>query len=332
MKKIWAILRRDLTADQRDAMIVYILVIPFVIALLLNLLTSSVTNATLHVAVEETVGADMVNTLKNYAQVETVATREALKERISRLDDVYGVEKTAEGYKILRQGNEQLDMTELLKILLNAPANAELPSPLTVKISDVGWKLSPIKQYGGNLLCVFISVFGAMVILINLVEEKQENTLAAMNVTPVRRWQYVTGKAILGFILPILHGLGILLILNYGQVNYLQAALVIFAIALTSVTVGFAIGVETDNILGAISGMKMMFVPILGSVFGAIYLQERLQVLLYWSPFYWAFKILDKIILQTATWPEVFSAVGIIVALSAAVMLLLLKKIRRGLN
>lgn len=55
-----------------------------------------------------------------------------------------------------------------------------------------------------------------------------------MNVTPMERWEYLAGKSLLGFILPILHCICILFILDYGKTDYLQAFVVILCIALSS--------------------------------------------------------------------------------------------------
>ncbi len=126
--------------------------------------------------------------------------------------------------------------------------------------------------------------------------------------------------------------MGILLILDYGDINYLMAAAVTLSIALISVIIGFAIGVNSDNILAAISGMKMIFLPILGSVFGAIYLRESLHVLLYWSPFYWAFKSINEIILKEAVWGDILISLGMILVIAAVLLLFMKKKIRRGLR
>jgi ABC-2 type transport system permease protein len=332
MKKILAIISRDAKSGMRDYMILYILVVPFIIALILNMLTSSVSESTLNLAVDGSMSAEDLSYLEGYAKVEVFDTEEELTDRISDLDDIYGVVKKGEGYEIIRQGNEKIEMHEMAELLLDSLSNTEIEVPVELTVSDVGWKLSPIKQYGGSLLAVFISVFGGMIILINLVEEKQEYTLAAMNVAPVRRIQYVAGKAALGFFVPLVHVLGILLILDYGDIDYLMAAAVTLSIALTSVIIGFAIGVNSDNILAAISGMKMIFLPILASIFGAIYLREGLHFLLYWSPFYWAFRALDDIILKQATWSGVLLDVGMIILISGAVMGIMSKKIRRGLK
>lgn len=332
MKKIWTIFRRDLKASFRDSMVLYILVMPFLIAVILNLLTASTSGTALNVVVDPSVDTEVVEYLETLGSVETVANTDTLVERVNRLDDIYGLRMENGDYLIHRQGNEKVEMHEVLQMALDTRDHSELLTSIEVKVSDVGWILSPVKRFGGNLLAVFITVFGAMVLMINLVEEKQENTLAAMNVAPVERYEYVAGKSILGFLLPVIHVLGILLILNYGAIDYAKAAVVILALSLTSVIVGFAIGIQTDNVIGAISGMKMMFLPILASVFGAIYLKESLHFLLYWSPFYWAFQAMDQIILQTASWRDVLIPAGIILLISAVVMLLLGKRIRHGLK
>lgn len=332
LKKILAIMGRDTKSGMRDYMILYILVVPFLIAVILNMLTSSVSQSILRFAVDDTVTEEEISYLTQYAKVEEFESEEALLERVEALDDVYGITKDANGFQVVTQGNEKVDMQEMAVLLLDSLSNEDIEVPVTLTVSDVGWKLSPIKQYGGSLLAVFISIFGGMIILINLVEEKQENTLAAMNVAPVKRIQYVLGKAALGFLIPLVHVIGILLILDYGNINYLMAGLVTVSIALTSVIIGFTIGVNSDNVLAAISGMKMVFLPVLGSIFGAIYLREGLHFLLYWSPFYWAFMAMDEIILKEATWGSILFSTLMIILISSLVMLAMRKKINRGLK
>ncbi|MBO1264221.1 ABC transporter permease [Proteiniclasticum sp. SCR006] len=332
LKKILAIMGRDTKSGMRDYMILYILVVPFLIAVILNMLTSSVSQSILRFAVDDTVTEEEISYFTQYAKVEEFESEEVLLERVEALDDVYGITKDANGFQVVTQGNEKVDMQEMAVLLLDSLSNEDIEVPVTLTVSDVGWKLSPIKQYGGSLLAVFISIFGGMIILINLVEEKQENTLAAMNVAPVNRIQYVLGKAALGFLIPLVHVIGILLILDYGSINYFMAALVTVSIALTSVIIGFTIGVNSDNVLAAISGMKMVFLPVLGSIFGAIYLREGLHFLLYWSPFYWAFMAMDSIILKEAAWGSILFSTLMILLISSVVMLAMRKKINRGLK
>lgn len=332
IKKIYAVTKRDIKAGLRDHMIIYIIIAPFLLAFLLKAMTTSVSSISLNVAIDSSIESPLVEYLEDLSYVEAFDNIDKIKERVDHTDDIFGLVKEGSTYDIIQQGNETEGMAEMLSYIINSYENQDLELPVEVRISDVGWTLSPLKQYGGSLLTIFITVFGGMIILINLVEEKQEKTLAAVNVSPIKRREYVIGKGLLGFFIPIIHGVGIMAILNYGTINYLMVTVVILSLALISVIIGFGIGVTNDNILGAISSMKMMFLPILGSVFGAIFLNSNWHVLLYWSPFYWAYDSLNSIILQQATWNQIFINSGIIVLITAIVFVLLSKRISRGLN
>jgi ABC-2 type transport system permease protein len=109
---------------------------------------------------------------------------------------------------------------------------------LTISFSDIGWTLSPLARYGGNILLVFTSVFGGMIVMLNLVEEKQEKTLAAVNVAAISRLEYIIGKGLLGFVIPIIHAWLILLIMGYEGIQYAMVTLVILSIALISLIMG----------------------------------------------------------------------------------------------
>lgn len=332
IRRIFAITKRDIKSGIRDYVIIYIIIAPFILALILKMLTASVGKTTINIAIDSSINKSLVEYLEAYGKVEVFDTIENVNRRVNDTDDFFGLVKGGGNYNIIQQGNELEGTVQILDYIINSYENQDLEVPVKVNISDVGWKLSPLKQYGGSLLIIFVTVLGGMLILINLVEEKQENTLTAVNVSSIKRYEYVLGKGMLGFLIPIIHTFGMLGILNYGKINYYMVSIVILSIALISVIIGFTLGVNNDNVIGAIAGMKMLFIPILGSIFGAIYLSSKWHILLYWSPFYWAFDSLNSIILKQATWNQIWINSGIIVVITALVFGILSKKIRRGLN
>lgn len=332
MKKLLALTGRDLKSGLRDSMILYILIVPFLLAVILRMVTTSAGETTINIAVDNTVDLATVSRLERYGNVEVYEGLDDVRGRVDDSDDIFGITMDGERFSLIRQGDETEGTLELLQLIVNSTANAELEIPATVTVSDVGWRLSPIRQYGGSILAIFVSVFGGMIIMMNLVEEKQENTLAAMNVTPVERTTFVLGKGLLGFLVPLIQVFGVLFIMDYGPIDYLKVFVVTLAIATISVVIGFLIGVTNDNVIGAISSMKVLFIPILGSIFGAIFLREGLHFLFYWSPFYWAFRAMDPIILREAVWSNTLIYTGIILLISVLVFAGLRKRINKGLN
>ncbi len=323
---------RDLKSGTRDFLIIYIMIAPFLLAFILRALIPSAGSATINIAVDDTISKTMITYLEDYGKVEQLDSIENIKTRVTKMDDVFGLVKTEHGYEIINQGNEIEGGIEMLQFIVDSYKNKDLELPVEVKISDIGKTLSPLKQYGANFWIVFGSVFGGMIILLALVEEKMENTLAAVNVAAISKMEFVIGKGLLGFIVPIIGTAGTLWILGFNDLNIGMTIVTVISIAIISVIIGFGIGVVNKEPIGAVASMKMVFIPIMASVFGGIFLADKWQFLLYWSPFYWAYRSIDAIILKTATWNMILLNSGLIIALTAVVFLLLSKRIRNGLN
>ncbi|GAB6088828.1 ABC transporter permease [Spirochaeta dissipatitropha] len=330
MKRILAIVGRDVRSGLRDWLIVYLSIAPFLIAFILRALIPGVGDSLVNVVLLE--DDPLRPRLERIAQVETVATLEKMEERVLRMDDIYGVLSTDSGFELIRQGNEIGAGHEMLEVLLTRLSRPDAELPVAISFSDIGWEISPLKLHGGNLLLLMTTVFGGMFIVLNLVDEKMHNTLKALNVSPLTRLELVAGKGILGFILPVIGCLGSVWILGFDGVHYGMLLLSILSIACISVIIGFSVGVVSDEPITAVASMKIIFLPVLLSVFGAMYLPGNLLWLLYWSPFYWAFESVRAILLQEAQWLEVIRNTAIITGITAITFIVLKKRIRNGLN
>ncbi len=76
----------------------------------------------------------------------------------------------------------------------------------------------------------------------------------------------------------------------------------------------------------------MLFLPLAGSVAVAELLSDKWQWVVYWSPFYWTYIGVDKILTYQAEWREVLIYAGIVLLISAIVYVLLMPRIKKGLN
>jgi ABC-2 type transport system permease protein len=331
-KRIFAIVARDIKSGTRGYLMIYIAIAPFILAFVLKALIPGAGSTTIKIAVVGSEDTGLVSYLEGYGKVEKIDDIKSLEKRVLQTDDIFGLIKENGKYNIIRQGNETQGTLEMLEFIVGSYENKDLELPADVKISDIGWDLSPLKQQGAIFLIVFGSVFGGMIIVLTLVEEKMSNTISAINVSMVSRTEFITGKGLTGFIIPVIGAFATVLILGFQGIDYGKLTLLVFSIAFISIIIGFGIGVVNKDPISAIASMKTVFVPILGSLFGAMFLSAKWQIVLYWSPFYWAYKGMDAIILQTATWGQMLLYCGIILFLTAVVFALLRKRISRGLN
>ena len=330
-KKIFAITGRDLKSGMRDSMVLYALLFPVILAVILRFFIPAASSVSINFAVVEGTKSELTEFLKDYGNVEILKDEKALEERILQNDDIIGI-SDKDGYSIIAQGNEAEGIVEMGEGLLLIYENPEMDLPVEVSFDDIGWNISPLSLYGATLLIVMFSFIAGIVIAFNVVEDKQYSTLNAINVSPITKFQYVTGKSILGFIIPLIQMYVVLLILDVFYVNKLMMTVIVLVSSLIGVILGFLNGVINKDTLSAVSSMKASAFPMLLGLLGGMLLNEKWHPLLYWNPYYWSYISIDKIIRTEATWTDVLISSFAIILITAIVFVFIRKRIMKGLN
>ena len=331
IKKIWTVFMRDLKVNIRDYLALYILLAPVLFGLGIKALAPSVNDTTINLALLDSDDPAKIENLAQYAKVELFADLEEVTSRVEKRDNVVGILPSGESSYLLTQGNEPEGVIEIAKLLNSYQQLGLVVDESTAKFESFGRTEPPIKKMLVNTSLLFTAVLAGMMISINIVEEKMDKTISAINVSPISRMSFILGKSLMGIFLAVYGSITILWITGYGSVNVGQMAIAILSVTALTLVVGFVEGVINDDVMNAAAGIKMLFLPLAAAVVAVELLSAKWQLLFYWVPFYWSYKGNEAILSYSATWPQVISYTLIVLALSGAIYALLVPKIKKGL-
>ena len=331
LRKIWVIFSRDIMVNLRDGMTLYLMVIPFIFALLIRFLVPSVNDTTVNLAMLDGDNPEQVAYFEQFANVVLFADEAAIERRLMQRDNMVAILPDGDDYYVLSQGDEPDSVIEIAQLYSAYYELGVQVDETTANINTFGRTEPPLKKMLVNVTMMFISVLGGMLIAINIVEEKQDNTVSAINVSPISRVGFILGKSVIGMGLSIYGVIAVLLITGYGSVNIGQMVLAIGAVTLLSVMVGFLQGLNSEDMMDAAGSAKMLFFPLAISVAVAELLGDKWQPAAYWIPYYWTYKGNDAILSYSASWTQILSYTGIVLVICAVVYVLVSPRIQKGL-
>ncbi|MBA7508814.1 hypothetical protein ES705_00747 [subsurface metagenome] len=332
LKRIWSIFIRDLRVNMREFMTLYMMIIPLVLAVGINLLSPGINDTTVNLALIENENPEQAAYFDDFAHVELFSDEQRVEDRVMSRDAVVGILPKDNGYYIMTQGNEPesvLEYAKLLNVLYESDVQLE---DARSEIIEFGRTVPPLKKMLVNMLLLLISMLAGMLIAMNILEEKVDQTVSAINVTPTSRSAFILGKSLTGMAVALFSSIACLLITGFYNVNLGQATLVVFSSTILSLLIGFIQGINSDDVMEAAGSVKLMFLPMAGSIAGYEFVTGNWQIFFYWSPFYWAYRANDMILSKSGTWPQLILFIGIILAICGAVYALLAPRIVKGLQ
>jgi len=332
IKKLFIIFKRDFLSARRDAMATYIMVIPLILAVGITLFAPGLNDTTVNLAMLKSDDIEHIEYMEQFSKVELFSSMDELERRVEKRDDIAAIAPTGHSYEIILQGNES-EIVEEYAVLLNTLYElGATEEETTAQLISFGRTVPPLKTMLVNMLILMTIMLAGMLIAISIVEEKAENTINALNVTPISQTGFVIGKSLLGGVVAMLGIIGAVLITGFYDINWFMIVLVGLTSMILSLVVGFLQGISSEDIMEAAGSVKLMFLPIAGSI--AVYelVADKWQWTMYWSPFYWAYKANTMILSKTADWGTVLLCTAMVIGLSLIVYLVSLPKLRKGLS
>lgn len=329
--KIWAIFMRDLRVNLRDFIAIYILVFPIILGFGIVFLAPSVNDTTVNLAMLEGDNPQQVEYLEQFANIELFADVDAVNRRLEERDNIVAILPEGDAYYIQTQGNEPESVTGLVKTLNTLYEFDVQVEDTTATLETFGRTEPPLKKMLVNTSILLISMLGGMMIAINIVEEKGDNTVSAINVSPIPRVAFILGKSMMGVFLSVYGAIALLLITGYSDVNFGQVLLAIGSVSVISILIGFIQGLNSEDVMDAAGGIKLLMLPMIAAIAARELLSESWQFVAYWIPFYWTYVGNDAILSYTATWSQILLYTVIVLAISGVAYYFIAPRIQKGL-
>jgi len=332
IKKIFVIFKKDLLSSRRDAMATYIIVIPLILAVGITLFAPGLNDTTVKLAMMKSDDIEHIKYMEQFSKVELFSSMDELERRVEKRDDIAAIAPTGHSYEIILQGNES-EIVEEYAVQLNTLYElGATEEETTAQLISFGRTVPPLKAKLVNMLILMTIMLAGMLIAMSIVEEKAENTINAINVTPISQTGFVIGKSLLGGTAALVGIIGAVLITGFYDINWFMIVLVGLTSMILSLVVGFLQGLSSADVMEAAGSVKILFLPIAGSIAAYEFLADKWQWTMYWSPFYWAYKANNLILSKTADWGTVLLSTTMVLGLSLIVYFAALPKIRKGLS
>jgi len=332
VKRVLTIFMRDLKVNMKDFLSLYILVVPILFAILINIFAPGINDTTVNIALINGENVKQEEYFKQFAKVELFDSAEQIKDRVEKRDAIIGILPEDGDYYLMTQGNEAENTVEFVKLLNSFYELGVSANESNSELIDYGRTVPPLKKNFVNTSILFISILGGMLISLNIVEEKVDNTISAINLTPTSRKTFILGKSIMGIVFAVFGSIALIYITGFREINLLQLLLVLLVTSLLSILIGFIQGLNNKDIISAAGSIKLLFLPLIAGVLAIEILGDKWQKFFYWNPFYWAYKGNDLILSKSGTWGQIFMYSGIVLLLCFIVYFFLAPKIRKGLE
>ncbi len=348
MKQLFEVFLFDVKRNMKNFMGAYMLIVPVIILIVLRSFLPSVESSKRIVAVvsegPNAVDAEMIQYFDELVDVKTYASIEDMEQKLRAIGTAEGLywDPTEEQYvSVLEQSKESNTVFSVSARMIrqryyqqnypDAPRITTFVSAVPPELSD-RTKISPVATMGGSIFLVFMIIIMGFIIGLGIVNDKEEGTDRAIRVSPTSKTDYFIGKSIQPLLIMAVYTIISLLMLGLLQVNIFQVYLVVLASFSVTLLFGLVLGALGKNETEAIGYGKGLSMIVMLAILGGTLLPDSWQWIVWWTPFYWVYDMLEEIFTETGSWGSIAWKSALMVGLAGLYFMLLRKKIVKGLS
>ena len=349
MKQLLQMFKFDVKSNFSGFMGSYMIIVPMIMIIVLRFFLPSMesTSATLAVVNEgpNAVTQEVIDELEDFAKVKTYATIEDMEQKLRGTGTVEGLywDPTEEKFISVMERNIEMNnkFSTGARVIRQHYLKENYPDR-KVKANDFSYgvpeelshrsKTSPVATMGGAMFILFMTFISAFIIGLGVVQDKELGTDKALRITPLTKSEYYIGKSLLPVLVTSFYTIISLLFLGLMHVNILQVYIVVISSFSITLVFGLLIGALAHNDNEAIGVGKLLGMLLMLSILGGTLLPSNWQWIVYWTPFYWVYDVLESVFTQTATWGDFAWKNALIIGICAVYFIVLKKKIVKGLS
>lgn len=296
VKKLINLIAKDLAIISRDKIMLYVIFVPVVVSILLSLILPGIHDINLTIAVDQSVERHISEKITPYVNIHTHKSLDLVYKSVREYDHIAGLTKTKDGYKLIFEGNESSDIKEYYESIIYKVISKNSDS--SVNRVSLGSEITGIREYILTIFFVSMMFISGMLIAFLIIEDKETKAFDSMFISPVRIYQYIASKEILGLSVSIILSAlcGIILFKDIRITSNIVIGTV-FSSGL-GILLGFLIGIIADNQITGLSMIKVVILIFIGIPIGAIFIPLEYQFTLYPLPNYWIFKVYENIFFE----------------------------------
>lgn len=195
--------------------------------------------------------------------------------------------------------------------------------PQSLAVTPINW-FNPLLNYKfymvPGLLAMLVTLIGAFLTTMNIVKEKEAGTIEQVNVTPIRKWQFIVGKLIPFWVLgTFVFTLGLAVswfaygIAPEGSLLTLYTFVLVYLLAMLGFGLLVSTFCETQQQAMFILFFFIMIFTLMGGLFTPIEsMPEWAQVVTWFNPLSYMIKVLRMVLLNGSSLTDVLPMFGIV--------------------
>ena len=348
MRQLMQMFIFDIKMTFKNFMGAYMMIVPVAILIILRLFIPTVESSTVTFAVviEGPNGVDqkMIESLESFGKIKAYSSIEDMERKLRGIGTVEGLywdpdanqyvtvlERTGEANTIFSFASRFARQDYYRENYPDAPRVTELSYGIPPELIS-RTKASPVATIGGSIFVIFMIIVTAFLIGLAVVDDKDNGTILALRASPVSKLDYFTGRSIFPLLVTMFYTIVALLVLGLIHVNILQVYVVVLLSFTVTLLFGLFIGAMGKNEVEAIGYGKVLSIVLMLAILGATLLPNKWHWVVWWSPVYWIYDLLEEVFTETATWGGLGWKSAVTVGITGVYFLLLRKKIISGLS